>query len=143
MRLIRGIVIVAMIAATLMGCTNNREELIERATRWSKLLMQLHDMQESQAINELEKFIEPSAGREARVLEYYKSFTVDEHPYELLRSSVDEISFNPDKSTAIVRYTSVYRDHIGDTRTASQKTRWLRVEGTWYRAVVVADVKLN
>jgi hypothetical protein len=143
MRFLCTALLVVLAAASISACSSEHEALRTRAMIWDELLVGLNRMSEAQAVDEIERLIEPSIGRSLRAREYYRSRTSSAPQFVVLKSSVDEISFDSGGATATVRYTSIYREPSGGTRTASQLTRWRKVDGVWYRAVVDADVRFN
>jgi hypothetical protein len=133
-----------MVLAAVCGCSRDGStQLRDRAKAWGDLLLQLRSLKRETAIRQLEDFIEPSAGRTQRAIEYYEGRIKAPEGLNLLSYSVDDVRISGDNTSAEVRYTTVLELPDRTKRTVSQLTKWQSVDNQWYRIILAAEIKVN
>ena len=132
------VVIAVTLLVVIQGCSRPEEALRQRATEWGELITRLKVLSLEDAVEQLGDYLEPSAGREARATWYYEYWTRESMP-SVVAFSVDEMLLNKQQTSGTVRYTVINQLEDGTKLMASVETRWLLVDGRWYRAIVASQ----
>ncbi len=129
----------------LGGCSSSdniskdERQLRERAEIFGFLLLGLHDASESEAIERLEGFIEPTPDKAERIIEYYREFSGKAGKFKTIDQFVADIEISTDGVNAKVTYRTL--SQAGRLKIpVLQATKWRKVEGEWYRVVGRASV---
>lgn len=106
--------------------------LLERANAWGALLISVPTADQSEALNNISGFIEPTAASDEKVQEIYNGWKTPEST--LINSSLVSLQVNNNKY-AIVRYNWVVKNSDGSENTVIQNTDWIMKDGKWYITV--------
>ncbi len=124
----------------LTSCGNNEKDneknkLHAQATAFGDLLIQIQDMDEYDATEKLEKFIEPSSDQQEKIDQYYSEFSATSEKLSIISQSIEDIFIYPNKINADVTYHIVAELPNGKKIPTKQITQWKCIDKIWYRTI--------
>lgn len=143
--------VVATMVLVLPGATMSPEEaLAQRVNEWGDLLSSVHIMNEEQALQRIESFLEPSAVRSTKAREFYTAWA-DKSDWEEVSSSVDDVSIDSTGLRATVRLTrllewvgeDLFFARPGDRVIQTQTLKWRLIDRTWHRTMEPAEITMG
>ena len=130
----------SFLLAALISCGNKemsqeRSKLRTQAEAFGELLINIQYMDEYDAKEKLDEFIEPSANLKEKIDQYYDDFSAASEKASIVSQSIIKINIHSDLIYAEVTYNTVAELKSGREFSAKQITKWKRIGEKWYRTV--------